>query len=448
MLRDRYTPFNLTAFNQKLDHGLLLGLTGQGVGGGADDHGLGNNDSPTFAGLTLSGNLAMGSNDITGLDDLTMTGVFTPGTAAGKGVTDLIPSEIASFDLGNATYDWRNFYLNGNLSDGTNSLTVANAKDAYDHSQIAGGNSVHVSTIENARWDTAYTHISNNGSDHSYIDQSVVVAGTPQFASLGVGKAPTVVLDVLSTADGVFPFILTSIGAAAPLPGFVGRSARGTLGSETATQADDYLFVASGRGYDGSAYVTGSSAIVSLRAGENISSTNHGAYIAFLTTANGKTYANIKERVRIENNDAPGWDRVLRIGPGTSTTDDGTYIEFMASTVDGYGAQIGGIREDTGGKNALIFKTGTNSQAERMRISDGGNVGIGGITAAQLLDVAGAIGMLERSSDPPEPAEGNCVIWMSDGTGKGDDGDVLIASNPDGTTKWGTLFDYSGGGAW
>ena len=55
VLRDRYSPFNLTAFNKRLDHGLLLGLTGQGVGGGADDHGLGSNDSPTFVGLTLSG---------------------------------------------------------------------------------------------------------------------------------------------------------------------------------------------------------------------------------------------------------------------------------------------------------------------------------------------------------------------------------------------------------
>lgn len=59
-----------------------------------------------------------------------------------------------------------------------------------------------------------------------------------------------------------------------------------------------------------------------------------------------------------------------------------------------------------------------------------------------------AIGMLERSSDPPEPAEGNCVVWMSDGTGKGDDGDVLIASKAGGTTNWGTLFDHSGGAAW
>lgn len=37
------------------DHGVLPGLAGQGVGGGADDHGLGSDDSPTFAGLTISG---------------------------------------------------------------------------------------------------------------------------------------------------------------------------------------------------------------------------------------------------------------------------------------------------------------------------------------------------------------------------------------------------------
>jgi hypothetical protein len=56
--------------------------------------------------------------------------------------------------------------------------------------------------------------------------------------------------------------------------------------------------------------------------------------------------------------------------------------------------------------------------------------------------------LLERSSDPDEPAEGEAVIWMSDGTGKGDYGDVLIASRAGGTTKWGTLFDHWGGSDW
>lgn len=38
---------------------------------------------------------------------------------------------------------------------------------AYTHSQIAGGNSVHVSTTENTNWDTAYTHSQDNTQAHS-----------------------------------------------------------------------------------------------------------------------------------------------------------------------------------------------------------------------------------------------------------------------------------------
>jgi hypothetical protein len=52
-----------------------------------------------------------------------------------------------------------------------------------------------------------------------------------------------------------------------------------------------------------------------------------------------------------------------------------------------------------------------------------------------FIKINNHIKMLERSSDPAEPAEGECVIWMSDGSGKGDDGDVLIASKAGGTTK-------------
>ena len=57
----------------------------------------------------------------------------------------------------------------------------------------------------------------------------------------------------------------------------------------------------------------------------------------------------------------------------------------------------------------------------------------------------GHLKLLERSSDPSEPATGEAVIWVSDGTGKGDDGDVLVASNIGGDANWGTLFDHSGG---
>lgn len=70
-------------------------------------------------------------------------------------------------DGGMISFDNENIRTTGNLEDGTNSLTIANAKTAYDHSQIAGGDSVHVSTTENSNWDAAYAHSLDNSQAHS-----------------------------------------------------------------------------------------------------------------------------------------------------------------------------------------------------------------------------------------------------------------------------------------
>lgn len=47
----------------------------------------------------------------------------------------------------------------------------------------------------------------------------------------------------------------------------------------------------------------------------------------------------------------------------------------------------------------------------------------------QTIDIVNTIGetltLAEQSSDPADPAEGNSVIWQSDGTGTGEDGDIL-----------------------
>lgn len=56
--------------------------------------------------------------------------------------------------------------------------------------------------------------------------------------------------------------------------------------------------------------------------------------------------------------------------------------------------------------------------------------------------------LLEQSSNPAKPGEGYMVIWMSDGTGLGDDGDLMIAATAGGTTKYGTLWDHSAGTGW
>ena len=49
----------------------------------------------------------------------------------------------------------------------------------------------------------------------------------------------------------------------------------------------------------------------------------------------------------------------------------------------------------------------------------------------------------ERATDPADPSEGNYVLWQSDGTGSGDDGDILIKITAGGVTKTVTLVDFS-----
>lgn len=77
----------------------------------------------------LSINAATGDITIQGelsVDDIDITNYIK---------SNLIPSVTDVKDLGSSSKKWRDLYLSGNLTDGTNSLTIANAKTAYDHSQ-------------------------------------------------------------------------------------------------------------------------------------------------------------------------------------------------------------------------------------------------------------------------------------------------------------------------
>jgi len=59
------------------------------------------------------------------------------------------------------------------------------------------------------------------------------------------------------------------------------------------------------------------------------------------------------------------------------------------------------------------------------------------------LEVTGEILQSELSSDPADPPEGQNVTWQSDGTGSGDDGDIMMKITAGGVTKTTTLVDFS-----
>jgi hypothetical protein len=80
--------------------------------------------------------------------------VWTTATGTGSPVRATSPTLVTPI-LGTPT--------SGTLTN----CTQAHWDAAYTHSQIAGGNSVHVSTTENTQWDAAYTHSTDNTQAHS-----------------------------------------------------------------------------------------------------------------------------------------------------------------------------------------------------------------------------------------------------------------------------------------
>lgn len=81
-----------------------------------------------------------------------------------------------------------------------------------------------------------------------------------------------------------------------------------------------------------------------------------------------------------------GFARALRIVPKNNVLGYGGYIEFGTSlTADGYGPQIGGVRTDNGAGD-FVIRTGGNAQKERVRVTNGGLVGIGK-TPTTILDI-------------------------------------------------------------
>ena len=348
--------------------------------------------------------------------------------------------------LGNNFYGGAFHYdddvLNTHQLDVTLAGTDGNGKFYAGYFKDINNNTVYLSDETYAINATGNTNL--NGDLYTVLGKKV-----------GFGTAsPAGIFEVSTDTGGIYPFYLTAYSDSIPIPGFQGRSARGSHTTPTATQNGDYLFAIGSKGYNATTGFGGdSSAIIEMTATENYTSTANGSQISFKVTPNttvsqrramllnnaGVLYTyygqNITGDVVSTGNfdvytgmfsaratsqfigvakfttnvgiglggNAPlellhisktssGFNRAIKLQGANSSAGDGTYIEFSSSSLDGYGARIGGIRTGSGtGANSIIFQTGTNSQGTRMTIKDTGVINIAGVPTSTAGLVTGDI---------------------------------------------------------
>lgn len=122
------------------------------------------------------------------------------------------------------------------------------------------------------------------------------------------------------------------------------------------------------------------------------------------------------------------WDsNVLKIG--TEALGTGTVREVAIVLPNGQQVAFG--------STAVRIPAGCNLN----RVSGNQQIGISAAPWERIFVYES--NLVEKSADPSDPAEGQSVMWQSDGTGTGDDGDILIKITAGGTTKTATLVDFS-----
>lgn len=61
----------------------------------------------------------------------------------------------------------------------------------------------------------------------------------------------------------------------------------------------------------------------------------------------------------------------------------------------------------------------------------------------KAISLASIIKLVEQSIDPPNPPQGQSVIWQSDGTGTGESGDILMKITVGAVTKTLMIAEFS-----
>jgi hypothetical protein len=188
------------------------------------------------------------------------------------------------------------------------------------------------------------------------------------------------------------------------------------------------------------------------------------------------TYVSDDKTLRIHDASTAGGVKVITEGTGTTNISNDVAVNTDKMTVDSAtGNTVVAGTLDVTGITSLTTDLTVNTDKMTVDGATGntviaGTLGVTGVTSlttdltvntdkmtvdgatgdtavAGTLDVTGnttltAILLTEKSADPGDPTEGSTVIWMSDGTEAGDDGDIMVKITAGATTNTFTLVDF------
>lgn len=277
-------------------------------------------------------------------------------------------------------------------------------------------------------WSVSGSNIYNSNSGFvgvgtSSPDSKLTVSNNPTgLASTGLSG----LVAHFGNTDSSNSRILIDAHGTGNFPVLTFRTSRGTAASPLNSQTNDILALLTATGYGDGFPLSSSYNFLNYRAGENWTSTSQGAYLVFSTVLNGSTTTSERMRItdtgnvgvgttspterlhvsgnikaeRVQNDNLSTTLNLLkRRNSNLPPVADTEYSNILFSYLDTNGlerdaAKIGASVDGTVGSNDMpsrlsFFTTqdGTATLAERMRIDNAGNIGMGTTSPQDAIHV-------------------------------------------------------------
>jgi hypothetical protein len=387
------TTFTTTgAFTLNTGGAVTLGDGGDTIAINSSDWDISTTGALTgISGITTDGGYTQTGSSVNSFSGNVGIGTTNPASFILQAAGNVGPNATNTYDLGSSSLQWRNiyaqnFYQNGTLADLTNywqinTKAISPANSTYD--VLVGGNATASAKIRlggTANADSFFNTGGNVGigiTNPSTVFQVHTVSDMA-YSTYIDGPNPSLAIrnnnDAVTT--GLFRFIST------------GNSIQ--LQQNTAAGGDfstTNIGLAMGNGGNVGIGSTNPGAKLDV-AGNSIFSGNVGIGT---TSLGSKVVINAS----LDGTTAGVGNQHLMLYNPNNTNGIGPFIGFATSTdPTQLGAKIGFIRENSNSQGHLAFFTKPNTTTgdtttEKMRITSGGNVGIGTTNPGSRLDIAG-----------------------------------------------------------